>query len=60
MKILHHIVKHKRSVERTHATLHIVYWVDAAVAVAHGPVFSGVYLTLACLTFMVAYIQEHE
>ena len=60
MKILHHIIRHKRPIERAHATLHIVYWVDAAVAMAHGPVFAGMYLALGCLTFFIAYIQEHE
>lgn len=54
------ILKHKKPIHHVHTTFHVVYWLDAAMAMAHGPLFAGMYLSLACLTFMVAYIQEHE
>lgn len=53
--------RHKKAIIRTHHVLHCVYWIEATFsAVAQNAALVGLYGSLACLTLLVAYLQEQE
>lgn len=55
------IRKHKKAIVRTHHVLHCVYWIEATLsAVAQNVALTGLYGSLACLTLLVAILEETD